>query len=108
MFDVGFWEIVVISVLGLLFLGPRRLPQVISKVGHWAGRARAMARGLKVQLEREVRLSEFKDDIGNLKDDVGHLKDDMEDLREEVEDPLSEDFIEAVKSAAKGPADKND
>ncbi len=54
MFDVGFWEILFIMVLALLVLGPKRLPGVVNKVGAWAGKARYMARSLRVQIEREL------------------------------------------------------
>ena len=51
MFDVGFSEILVIAGLSLVVLGPNKLPGVARKVGHWAGRARAMARQFRDQLE---------------------------------------------------------
>jgi sec-independent protein translocase protein TatB len=54
MFDVGFWELAVIFVIGLLVLGPQRLPQVARQMGQWAGRARRMARMLSTQLQDEL------------------------------------------------------
>lgn len=54
MFDVGFWELVVIGVVGLLVLGPRRLPEVARQLGQWTGKARSMARILKQQLREEL------------------------------------------------------
>ncbi len=54
MFDVGFWELVVIGVVGLLVVGPQRLPQLASQLGQWAGQARSMARVLKRQLHEEM------------------------------------------------------
>ena len=54
MFDVGFWELAVIFVVGLLVLGPERLPIVAQQMGQWAGRARRMARMLTTQLQDEL------------------------------------------------------
>ena len=54
MFDVGFWELAVIFVVGLLVLGPERLPKVAQQMGQWAGRARRMARMLTTQLQDEL------------------------------------------------------
>ena len=51
MFEVGFTEIVLILGLALLVLGPENLPGLAQKVGRWTGRARAMARQLRTQLE---------------------------------------------------------
>ena len=54
MFEVGFTEIVLIFGIALLVLGPARLPKLAADLGRWAGRARAMARQLRTQLEQEV------------------------------------------------------
>jgi Tat protein translocase TatB subunit len=59
MFEVGFTEIVLIMGLALLVLGPEKLPGLAQKIGRWTGRARAMARQLRTQLEQEVTLEEI-------------------------------------------------
>lgn len=59
MFEVGFSEIVLILGLALLVLGPEKLPGLAEKVGRWTGRARAMARQLRTQLEQEVSIDEM-------------------------------------------------
>src|SRR3954471_23876041 len=59
MFEVGFSEIVLILGLALLVLGPEKLPGLAQKVGRWTGRARAMARQLRTQLEQEVTIEEL-------------------------------------------------
>lgn len=59
MFEVGFTEIILIMGLALLVLGPEKLPGLAEKVGRWTGRARAMARQLRTQLEQEVTLEEM-------------------------------------------------
>src|SRR6266566_4313495 len=59
MLDFGFSEILLTSAIALIVLGPERLPKVARQVGHWMGRARAMARQLSEQLEREVSAEEL-------------------------------------------------
>ncbi|MFI4913717.1 MAG: Sec-independent protein translocase protein TatB [Steroidobacterales bacterium] len=54
MFGIDFSEIVLIFALALVVLGPKRLPQVAATVGRWVGRARAMARQFREQLEQEA------------------------------------------------------
>ena len=54
MFDVGFWELILLFGLGLLILGPERLPKVAMQVGNWAGQARRMARTLTSQIRDEL------------------------------------------------------
>lgn len=57
MFEVGFTEIILILGIALLVLGPEKLPRLASQVGRWAGRARAMARQLRQQLDDEVTIN---------------------------------------------------
>ncbi len=59
MLDFGFSEIVLTSAIALIVLGPEKLPKVARQVGNWMGRARAMARQLTDQLEREVNAEEL-------------------------------------------------
>ena len=59
MFEVGFTEILLILGIALLVLGPEKLPGLAEKVGRWTGRARAMARQLRTQLEHEVTMEEM-------------------------------------------------
>lgn len=56
MFEVGFTEIILILGIALLVLGPEKLPKLANQVGRWAGRARAMARQLRQQLDAEVSI----------------------------------------------------
>ncbi len=54
MFDVGFWELIILFGLGLVILGPERLPKVAMQLGNWAGQARRMARSLTTQIRDEL------------------------------------------------------
>ena len=59
MFEVGFTELLLISVIALIVLGPERLPKLVGQVGRWVGKARSMARSFREQLESEVNLEEM-------------------------------------------------
>jgi sec-independent protein translocase protein TatB len=67
MFDVGFWELIILFGLGLVILGPERLPKVAMQVGNWAGQARRMARQLSGQIRSELNDLDIPDEI-NIKD----------------------------------------
>ncbi len=54
MFDIGFWELIFLFGLGLVILGPERLPRVAAQLGNWAGQARRMARSLTSQIRDEL------------------------------------------------------
>lgn len=59
MFEVGFQELLLISVIALVVLGPERLPKLLSQVGRWVGKARSMARTFREQLESEVNIEDL-------------------------------------------------
>jgi Tat protein translocase TatB subunit len=58
MFDIGFWELFILFGIGLIVLGPERLPRVAMKVGSWAGQARRTARSLTTQLRSELDVAQ--------------------------------------------------
>src|SRR5690606_21385411 len=60
MSGVHFTELLLIFVIGLLILGPERLPKVAAQIGRWVGRARRTANQLRIQLEREIALDDIK------------------------------------------------
>src|SRR5438477_12556752 len=60
MFDFGFGELVLVFMIGLLVLGPQRLPKVAAEIGKWVGRARRTATQLRRQLEREIELADLE------------------------------------------------
>jgi len=60
MFEVGLSELLVIFALALIVLGPEKLPKLSQQVGRWVGRARAMARQFRDQLEEEAHNLESK------------------------------------------------
>jgi sec-independent protein translocase protein TatB len=56
MSGIGFWELILLFLIGLIVLGPERLPRVANQLGTWLGQARRMSRVLKRQLEDELNL----------------------------------------------------
>jgi len=70
MSGVGFFEFVILFMIGLVVLGPKRLPKVANQLGTWIGQARRMTRVMKRQLEEELDLSEDFKDLKNIKDDL--------------------------------------
>lgn len=54
MSGVGFSELIILALIGLIVLGPERLPRVASQIGSWLGQARRMTRVMRRQLEDEL------------------------------------------------------
>ena len=58
MFDIGFWELVIIAVLALIVAGPQRLPTIAATVGLWVGRGKLLLRDFRRELNREISLQD--------------------------------------------------
>ncbi|MDX1496713.1 MAG: Sec-independent protein translocase protein TatB [Salinisphaeraceae bacterium] len=97
MFDIGFWELLLIAVLGLLVLGPERLPRVARTVGLWAGRARGYVRQLSQELDRELQASELKREL-----DEANTR--LRDVQRDVQQNLSKRLDEPQAPADNEPS----
>ena len=63
MFDIGFWELMLIAIMGLVVLGPERLPSAIGTLSRWLGSIRQTANSLKAELNHELRVKEMHDNL---------------------------------------------
>ena len=97
MFDIGFIELLVIGVVGLVVIGPERLPGVASKLGRWVGRARHFAGTVKRDIDREIRQEEIRqaldrdaglDEIKNIINDSKYTIEDVIKGRKAIMDIL--------------------
>ena len=57
MFDVGFWEMLLLCALGLVVLGPDKLPKIALNIGNYIGRARSMVATFTRQMRQEIELT---------------------------------------------------
>lgn len=80
MFDVGFSEIVLIAVVCLIVIGPKRLPETVRFLGFWLGRIRRSLSNARAEMEREFGLDEIRRDLHNQE-----LLQRLEDERKQVE-----------------------
>ncbi|MBA4142914.1 MAG: twin-arginine translocase subunit TatB [Nitrosospira sp.] len=60
MFDISFTEILVIAAVGLVVIGPERLPKVARTLGHLLGRAQRYANDVRNDIQHEMELEELK------------------------------------------------
>ena len=122
MFDIGFSELVLLMLVGLVVLGPKRLPVAIRTVMGWVKTIRGLAANVQNELKQELKLQELQDGIKkaeqlNLKQlspdlskTVEELKEQAQKMRAELEEKAAaagttvEEQIKEIKSAAENPA----
>ncbi len=90
MFDIGFSELVLVFVIGLVVLGPERLPVAVKTVAGWVRALRSLATTVQSELSKELKLQEFQDSLkkvekASLDNLTPELKASMEELREAAE-----------------------
>jgi sec-independent protein translocase protein TatB len=84
MFDVGFWEILLILVLALVIIGPERLPGAARKAGYFVGKARRYIEGVRTEVESELDISEFKRMLHNQEVQINELQQQLKAGVDEV------------------------
>ena len=77
MFDIGFAELLIIAVVGLVVLGPDKLPIAARTVGLWVGKARRTLGGIQSEISEELRLDEMKRQVAIQKEELDKELDEM-------------------------------
>ena len=65
MFQVGFLEIAIILILGLIVIGPKRLPDLIKTILKFYKKVQKQISNLKSDLEEVIGTEEIKKDVFN-------------------------------------------
>lgn len=63
MFDIGFSELLLIFIIGLVVLGPQKLPLAIRTVVGWIRTLRNIASNVQNELAQEMKLQELQESI---------------------------------------------
>lgn len=63
MFDISFGQLLLVLVIGLVVLGPARLPVAIKTVAAWIKVLRRMSASVQLELNKELKLQEIKDSL---------------------------------------------
>ena len=88
MFDVGFWEILLLLVLALVVIGPERLPGAARKAGYYVGKARRYIEGVRSEVESELDVTEFKRMLHNQEVQINELQEQLKTGVDEVKSGL--------------------
>ena len=91
MFDIGFSELLVIALVGLIVIGPKRLPEVARTVGQWVAKVRRFVADVKQDIDREMQQADLNE--------LRNLKQELDETRRMVEQ-TSNSLIKEANIAA--------
>lgn len=96
MFEIGFWEMVLVAVVAMIVVGPERLPGLARTVGLWLGKARRMIAEVKAEVDRELHLEEIKQSLREPGDlaELKSLQEDFAKQAQSIEQDLRAEFAE--------------
>jgi sec-independent protein translocase protein TatB len=73
-FDIGFWELLLIAIVALIVVGPERLPKLVRVTGLWVGKANASVQAVRSEISRELRAEELKQTLNKPLEDIAELQ----------------------------------
>jgi sec-independent protein translocase protein TatB len=106
MFDIGFWELMLIGIVALVVIGPDRLPGVARTVGRWVGRTRRFVSNVKSDIEREIRDEELRNAIDR-DANLDEIKKIIQDSRFTIEDEVRETQDYVVRARDDNPVNES-
>ena len=89
MFDIGGLELLLITVVALLVIGPERLPETLRTLGLWLGRLRRSFTSVKAEIEKEIGMDEVRRQLHN-----ESVMDEMKRIEREVQNTVNEAKID--------------
>lgn len=101
MFGLGMTEIFCFAVIALLVLGPDKLPEAIRFVAKWYGKIKKLLNNMQNEIDRELRLSEFRDEIQKEIEKITELERKMQRQLDALQQTQSTNQVEEVSAPLK-------
>lgn len=116
MFDIGFSEIVLVLIIGLIVLGPERLPVAVKTVTGWIRAMRSLASSVQNELTQELKLQELKDSLKkaeqaglqNLSPELKASMDELKEMASGMQRNINSDLNSAAESFEKPLSSNSD
>jgi len=101
MFDIGFWELLVIAVVLLLVMGPERLPEVARQAAFLLRKARQGMYRLRNEMQSEIDATPFGD-LDKARQEMTDLKNDIKQFGRDLADSAEKDVIDPQSDDGEG------
>ena len=100
MFDIGFTELVLIAVVGLLVIGPERLPDTVRTAAQWLRRLKRGFNDIKREVEQELHNDAVMQDLRNTGEQLRQQTDaigrDLRNTADSLTGPAVEDHGDSL------------
>lgn len=80
MFDIGFSELLVVATIGLIVIGPEKLPHTIRMLRAWVTRIKSTVTDLQAELENELNTQDIQQRIAQAAKESG-----ITDIKKSIE-----------------------
>jgi len=97
MFDVGFWELLIIALVLLLVIGPERLPGVAKQGAFLIRKARKSMFQLRDEMKSELDGTPFEE-FQKVRKDISDFKNDIKQFGRDFADSADTEIAEVKKS----------
>jgi sec-independent protein translocase protein TatB len=87
MFDIGFWELLVVALIGLIILGPERLPRAIRSLQRTLHNVRQFGSRMEAEINHELRVKELHENLKKIEsaEDLDNLPEDLKRSLDELQ-----------------------
>lgn len=107
MFDIGFWELAIIGILGLVVLGPERLPTAIRTVREWVRSVKSFSNSVQTEIKEELRVHELHENLkkaeqvnmSNLSPELEQSVKSLKEAADMVNRPFSNDTTSTLSTS---------
>ena len=106
MFDLSFWEILVIGIIAVIVVGPERLPGMAYTAGKWITKVKRFVANARAEVESEFNTAELRKLMSAQEEEMQKLRKLVEDTRHDVEQSQHlltqsvEDAAQSVRNTA--------
>jgi sec-independent protein translocase protein TatB len=98
MFDISFMEILVISIVALIVIGPERLPTVARTLGHLYGRCRNFVYSVRTDIHNEIRMEELKHMQSSVHETVQSIENSVQQSVDQLKTTLATADVESKEN----------
>ena len=101
MLDIGWTEILILMVRGLLVIGPKELPKLVRTIGKWRGKMSAYARDFQRSIEDVADVTE----VDAIKKEIAEANRELNEAKRDISEhtaSINEDMRGAAKDSTFG------